>query len=63
LIATLISAGAPSSRQATVLLFKLLRRELDALLLRKARAPETWPEREEEGAAVLETVRALIGRY
>eukprot|EP00315_Gephyrocapsa_oceanica_P024412 CAMPEP_0185467736 /NCGR_PEP_ID=MMETSP1365-20130426/97380_1 /TAXON_ID=38817 /ORGANISM="Gephyrocapsa oceanica, Strain RCC1303" /LENGTH=543 /DNA_ID=CAMNT_0028074473 /DNA_START=153 /DNA_END=1782 /DNA_ORIENTATION=- len=28
----------------TVLLFKLLRRELDALLTRKARAPDAWPE-------------------
>ena len=47
----------------TTLLFKLLRRELDDLLVRKARAPGTWPEREPAGVAVVETVRAVIGRF
>jgi HrpA-like RNA helicase len=47
----------------TTLLFKLLRRELDDLLVRKARAPGTWPERDPAGVAVVETVRAVIGRF
>jgi hypothetical protein len=45
------------------LLFKVLRRELDALLVKKARAPDSWPERSPAGKAVVETVRAVIGRY
>lgn len=45
-----------------MLLFKLLRRELDALLVAKARAPEAWPERAPAGAAVLDTVRAVIAK-
>mmetsp|Transcript_43696 Transcript_43696/g.140994 ORF Transcript_43696/g.140994 Transcript_43696/m.140994 type:complete len:829 (+) Transcript_43696:1-2487(+) len=44
----------------TVLLFKLLRRELDALLTRKARAPDAWPEEEPQGEVVLSTVRAVV---
>ena len=47
----------------TTLLFKLLRRELDNLLARKARDPESWPEHGPAGCAVLETVRSLIGKY
>ena len=47
----------------TCLLFKLLRRELDGLLARKAHDPEAWPERGPAGRAVLETVRALIRQY
>jgi len=47
----------------TALLFKLLRRELDGLLARKAKNPEAWPERGPAGVAVLETVRTLIQQY
>ena len=44
----------------TCLLFKLLRRELDGLLLRKAREPDSWPEHGPAGRAVVETVRAVM---
>ena len=47
----------------TCLLFKLLRKELDGLLLRKAREPDAWPERGPAGRAVLETIRTIIGKY
>ena len=45
------------------LLFKVLRRELDALLAKKAKAPDSWPERSPAGKAVVETVRAVISKY
>ena len=48
------------AKPQTVLLYKLLRRELDGLLTRKARDPEAWPERAAAGKAVLETVRAVV---
>ena len=44
----------------TVLLYRLLRRELDGLLARKAKAPEDFPERGPAGKAILETVRAIV---
>lgn len=47
----------------TCLLFKLLRKTLDGLLLQKAHKPESWPEREPAGCQVLQTVRQVIGQY
>ena len=47
----------------TVLLYRLLRRELDGLLLRKAKAPEDFPERGPAGKAVLETVRTVVKQH
>ncbi len=47
----------------TCLLFKLLRRELDALLARKAHDPDAWPEHTPAGRAVVETVRSVVQQY
>ena len=63
LAAGIMSAVRVRAAPHTVLLFKLLRRELDALLARKAKDPEAWPEHGPAGRAVLETVRALIRQY
>ena len=47
----------------TCLLFKLLRKALDGLLLSKARDPGSSPERDPAGRLVIDVTRRVIGQY